>query len=83
MMLYRRTVLDMSNAPQGTALLRIPEVAAELRVTRSTVYRYIADGSLPVINIGRVGESGQRSSRSRVTREALDAFIAASGREAS
>jgi excisionase family DNA binding protein len=62
----------MSQAPQGTALLKIPEVAAELRVTRSTVYRYIEDGLLPVVHIGP-------RRLTRVTREALADYIRRSG----
>lgn len=61
----------MSQAPQGTALLNIPEVAAELRVTRSTVYRYIEDGLLAVIHIGP-------RRLTRIERAELDAYIARS-----
>ena len=74
MVLHRRTVLAMSTAPQGTALLKIPEVAAELRVTRSTVYRYIETGLLPTVHIGP-------RKLTRVTREALAAFITTSATE--
>lgn len=65
----------MSNAPQGTALLKITEAAAELRVTRSTVYRYIEDGLIPVVHIGP-------RRLTRITREALADFITKSGRAA-
>ena len=65
----------MSQAPQGTALLRIPEVAAELRVTRSTVYAYISDGLIPVVHIGP-------RRLTRVTREALADYIRAAGSQA-
>jgi excisionase family DNA binding protein len=61
----------MTTAPQGTALLNIPEVAAELRVTRSTVYRYIDDGLLPTVHIGP-------RRLTRIERTALDAYIAKS-----
>lgn len=67
----KRNVRDMTS-PQGTALLNIPEVATELRVTRSTVYRYIEDGILPTVHIGP-------RRLTRVTREALNDFISASG----
>jgi putative molybdopterin biosynthesis protein len=50
-----------------TALLKIPEVAAELRVTRSTVYRLINDEQLPTVRVGGV---------TRVARTDLNAFIA-------
>lgn len=62
----------MSQSPPGTALLNIPEVAAELRVTRSTVYRYIDEGLLPVVHIGP-------RRLTRVTREALLEYIASAG----
>jgi excisionase family DNA binding protein len=69
-----RSVLVMST-PQGTALLNIPEVAAELRVSRSTVYRYIDDGLLGTVHIGP-------RRLTRVTREALADFIAKSAKAA-
>ncbi|CCF82368.1 helix-turn-helix domain-containing protein [Nitrolancea hollandica] len=34
-------------------LLRIPEVAAELRLARSSIYELIQAGELPVVRIGR------------------------------
>lgn len=45
----------------------VPEVAQHLRLGRTTVYRLISSGDLPSILIG--------SSR-RVTRQALESFIA-------
>jgi excisionase family DNA binding protein len=42
------TVRDVS-----PLLLKIPEVAAALRVGRSTVYELIAKGELKVVHIGR------------------------------
>lgn len=59
-------------APEGTALLRIPEVAAELRVGRSTIYRYIEAGELPVVRIGP-------RKLTRIERSALEAYIARAG----
>ena len=64
-----RTVAPMATT-KGTALLTINEAAEELRVSRRTIYRYISDGALPTVNIGR-----EKRSRSRIAREALDAFI--------
>lgn len=64
-----RSVPPMATT-QGTALLTINEAAEQLRVSRRTVYRYISDGALPTVNIGR-----EKRSRSRIAREALDAFI--------
>jgi excisionase family DNA binding protein len=68
-----RTVTVMATT-QGTALLTVNEAAEELLVSRRTIYRYIADGALPTVNIGREGRS-----RTRVSREALTAYIRRSG----
>ena len=35
-----------------TRLLTVPEVAERLRVSRPTVYRRIAEGSLPAVRLG-------------------------------
>jgi len=59
--------MTQAPAPQGTALLKIPEVAAELRVTRSTVYRLINEKKIPTVRVGGV---------TRVERTALAKFIA-------
>jgi len=54
-------------------LLTIPEVAERLgRVHRMTVYRRIASGELPAVNIGQRG----RRPLMRVTEAALTAYIA-------
>ncbi len=34
-------------------LLKLPEVAARLSASRSTIYRLMARGELPVVRIGR------------------------------
>jgi excisionase family DNA binding protein len=47
-------------------LLTLPEVWAQLRVSRATVTRLIAKGQLPVVKVGR---------RTFITRQALDAFV--------
>lgn len=52
--------------PNGVDLLDINEIAAGLRVSKMTVYRFIRDGRLPAI---RVGNS------LRVHRGDLDAFL--------
>lgn len=52
--------------------LTIPEVAADLKVGRSTVYRYIAAGLL-----GRVDLGTGRSSKTRILRSELDRFTSA------
>ena len=48
-------------------MLTIPEVAKELRVGRTTVYRLISTGELPSVLVG-----GSR----RVPAEALDRYVA-------
>ena len=50
-------------------LLTIPQVAAALQVHRSSVYRYIADGMLTTVDIGR------KRPKTRVRQAALDKFI--------
>lgn len=55
-----------------TALLTVPEAAAELRVHRDTVYALIADGLLGAVNIARDGSR----SKTRIPREALSAYVA-------
>ena len=47
------TIYCMDNT-DGTArrLLTVAEVAHELRVTRSTAYRWARDGQLPTIRVG-------------------------------
>lgn len=54
-------------APSSDALLKIPQVAERLNVSRNTVYRLIADGELPVVTVGAT---------SRVDPKDLDAYIA-------
>lgn len=44
---------SMKQASHQSLLLRIPEVAAELRLARSSVYELIQAGELPVVRIGR------------------------------
>lgn len=54
-----------------TALLTIPEVAAELRVSEDTVYRRIAKGRLRAVNIAEPGDP----SKTRIRRADLEAYI--------
>lgn len=56
----------MAAAVERSLLLRIPEVAAELRLARSSVYQLIQSGELPVVRIGRAV---------RVPRSALENWI--------
>ena len=59
--------MTQAPAPQGTALLKIPEVAAELRISRSTVYRFIDEKKIATVRVGGV---------TRVERTELARFIA-------
>lgn len=52
-------------------LLTIPEVAERLGITRKTVYRRIASGDLPVVDIG----DGTGRSKSRIRSDHLVAYI--------
>ncbi|MFF9623071.1 helix-turn-helix transcriptional regulator [Streptomyces griseosporeus] len=52
-------------------LLSIPAVAAALDVDRRTVYRFIAAGDLPVVDL----RTGPRRSRVRVPAAGLEEFI--------
>ncbi|MFF7947983.1 helix-turn-helix domain-containing protein [Streptomyces griseorubiginosus] len=52
-------------------LLSIPAVAAALDVDRRTVYRFIAAGDLPVVDL----RTGSGRSRVRVPAVGLDEFI--------
>lgn len=53
---------------ETTALLRVPEAAAELRLSVRTVYRLVEDGELAATHVGK-----RRSLR--VTRDGLTAYI--------
>jgi excisionase family DNA binding protein len=63
----------------ATALLTIREAAVELRCSPKTVYRRIASGELEVTDIAA---TGAYSTRSRVPRESLDAYIKSRTRRA-
>lgn len=56
----------MESPSDRSLLLRIPEVAAELRLARSSVYQLIQTGELPIVRFGRAV---------RVPRSALEAWI--------
>lgn len=53
----------------GYQLLTIPQVAERLGLARSTVYTRIADGDLPVVDVGK------GTSKSRVRSDHLDQYI--------
>jgi excisionase family DNA binding protein len=45
-------VMDQLSSPPSL-LLRVDEAATRLGLARSTVYQLVADGTLPVVRIGR------------------------------
>jgi excisionase family DNA binding protein len=53
---------------ETNSLLTVPEVAGILRVSRATVYRHVADGTLPAV---RLGDSGSI----RVDRDQFDQWL--------
>ncbi len=55
------------------AVLKVKEVAAELRIGRNQAYELVRTGAIRSVNIGRAV---------RVTREALEDFKAGDGRPA-
>lgn len=61
----------MSRAVKDTVLLTIPETARQLRCGDSTVYRMIARGDLPSVDIAGPGSQ----SKTRVLREDLTAYL--------
>lgn len=56
-----------------TQLLSIPEVASRLECSKNTVYRFISDGELRAIDIGR------KRPKMRVRETDLDRFIESRG----
>lgn len=57
-----------TTAPQGSALLRPDEAGAELRLSRSTIYRMISKGDLESVRVGDFGAV-------RVTRRSINEYI--------
>jgi excisionase family DNA binding protein len=66
-------------AKKKMKLLSVEEVAEALGVSRQTVSRMIAEGSLPAICL----RSGRRKKVLRIRPEALDRWLAAKERETS
>ena len=64
----QRTSTLLASVPG--AYLRVPQVAAQLNVHRSTVYRAIESGDLTAVRLGQ-GRGGLR-----VSQEALAAYLA-------
>jgi excisionase family DNA binding protein len=56
----------MNENSEGRTLLTIPEVAEEMRVSHRTVFRWMSEGLLQVVRIGKV---------TRIRREDFDAFL--------
>jgi excisionase family DNA binding protein len=56
------------HSSHASLLLRVDEAAVRLGLARSTVYQLLADGTLPVVRIGRAV---------RVPTAALDTWVAA------
>lgn len=54
-----------------TLLLTLKEAAAELRISDDSVYRLITSGAIQSVDVGTA-----RRSRTRITRAALEDFIA-------
>ncbi|MFF9340021.1 helix-turn-helix domain-containing protein [Streptomyces sp. NPDC014773] len=62
----------LKDSPMPARLLSIPAVAAALDVDRRTVYRFIAAGELPIVDL----RTGAGRSRVRVPAAGLEEFIA-------
>ncbi len=62
-----------------TPLLTIPEVAKLLGCSPNHIYRLIAAGAIPVVDISR---PGARNTKTRITAQALDTYIEAQTRNA-
>ena len=61
---------------EQTELLTIPEAAHEMRVSRTTVYRLINAGRLPIVHVATV----TGGARSRVPRHAITALAEQAGK---
>ena len=64
------TRLEKPAAPKATTipkLYRISEAMAQLSVSRATIYRMVAAGTLRLVKVGTQG--------SRITAESIDALI--------
>ena len=61
-------------AAEGQSLLRIPEAAARLGVSRATVYRLIDSGELERVTV-RTERTVKTAGRTRIPSAAIDAYI--------
>lgn len=66
---------------EGQALLRIPEAAARLGVSRSTVYRLIATGQLSTVAV-KTPRTEKTAGRARIPAASIAAYIEREQREA-
>ncbi|WP_144069896.1 helix-turn-helix domain-containing protein [Nonomuraea indica] len=62
-----------SNSKDEEMLLTIPQAAQAIGVSRAHAYRLVADGDLPVIDVGR---KGAKKPKSRVPVASVEAWIA-------
>jgi len=58
----------MQNMTWGTRFLTIPEVAETLQVSHRTVFRWMSEGLLPVVRVGKI---------TRIRQADLEAFLQA------
>ncbi len=58
----------MQNVSWSTRFLTIPEVAETLQVSQRTVFRWMSEGLLPVVRVGKI---------TRIRQADLEAFLQA------
>lgn len=64
----------MSNPAEGQTLLKIPEAAARLGVSRATVYRLIEAGDLDTVTV-KTARTVKTAGRARVPSGSIDDYI--------
>ncbi|MEU4234144.1 helix-turn-helix domain-containing protein [Nonomuraea sp. NPDC026600] len=64
---------NSSTREEEEVLLTIPEAGVAMKVSRAHAYRLVADGELPVVDVGR---SSSKKPKSRVEIKAVQAWIA-------
>lgn len=72
----------MKHPTEGQTLLKIPEAAARLGVSRATVYRLIDSGDLDTVTVS-TPRTKIRAGMTRIPSGAVDAYIARMGKKAS
>lgn len=65
--------------PASSSLLTVREAAAALRVSKPTIYRWIANGELPAIRYGQPRPEGdaRRGGAIRIPESAVHAYLRA------